>query len=141
MCVHHFADLSDTDIVLPQLQTYDLRYSQRDTPLMQFDGYMNTYTVRFMRRRVRTSLGRRFGVLTVGCVWILQGVAVDPVQDLLFAAGQDWRERLWSLPECIVGVVERQGPGRSKRRTPAAEEVPANRNDEGHYLAADMPEQ
>ncbi|EPS97496.1 hypothetical protein FOMPIDRAFT_1031921 [Fomitopsis schrenkii] len=54
------------------LQTYDLRFLRRAKPVLQFFGHENTSTIKL-------------------------GIAVDPAEDFVFAAGEDKRVRGWSL--------------------------------------------
>jgi len=54
------------------LATFDLRFPRESTPIMTFAGHINSNTERL-------------------------GIAVDPSEDFLFAAGQDCRIRAWSL--------------------------------------------
>ncbi|KAF9452934.1 hypothetical protein P691DRAFT_695941 [Macrolepiota fuliginosa MF-IS2] len=55
-----------------QLLMYDIRYVRQSTPILQFSGHVNTYTPRL-------------------------GIATDPDNGFVFAAGQDSRIRGWSL--------------------------------------------
>lgn len=54
------------------LAALDLRYPNRFTPVIQYRGHVNTYSQHL-------------------------GVALDPTQEFLFAAGQDRRIRGWSV--------------------------------------------
>ncbi|EMD40214.1 hypothetical protein CERSUDRAFT_112417 [Gelatoporia subvermispora B] len=54
------------------LKTYDLRFVRNATPLLQFLGHVNSFTLKL-------------------------GIAVDPAHEVLFAAGQDQHIRAWSL--------------------------------------------
>ncbi|GLB38232.1 putative protein modification by small protein conjugation or removal [Lyophyllum shimeji] len=54
------------------LMTFDLRFTRQDTPLVRYHGHTNTYTQRL-------------------------GIALDPDQKFLFAAGEDNRIRGWSI--------------------------------------------
>ncbi|KZT09248.1 uncharacterized protein LAESUDRAFT_722980 [Laetiporus sulphureus 93-53] len=54
------------------LETHDMRFMRGATPLMQFHGHVNSYSFPL-------------------------GLAVDPQEDFLFAAGQDHIVRSWSL--------------------------------------------
>ncbi|KIJ62608.1 hypothetical protein HYDPIDRAFT_30208 [Hydnomerulius pinastri MD-312] len=54
------------------ISTFDLRYPTSRTPLMTFTGNDNSYTIK-------------------------APIVTDPSEDILFAAGQDRRIRLWSL--------------------------------------------
>lgn len=55
-----------------QLLMYDIRYVRQSTPVLQFSGHVNTYAPRL-------------------------GIATDPDNEFVFAAGQDSRIRGWSL--------------------------------------------
>ncbi|KAH9948875.1 hypothetical protein B0H21DRAFT_206171 [Amylocystis lapponica] len=54
------------------LETHDLRFLRSDTPVLHFPGHVNSYTIKL-------------------------GIAVDPLQDFLYAGGSDNRIRAWSL--------------------------------------------
>ncbi|KAG5636495.1 hypothetical protein H0H81_007829 [Sphagnurus paluster] len=54
------------------LMTFDLRFTRQATPLVKYGGHTNTYTHRL-------------------------GIALDPEQQFLFAAGEDNRVRGWSV--------------------------------------------
>ncbi|KAH8082025.1 hypothetical protein BXZ70DRAFT_632312 [Cristinia sonorae] len=54
------------------LEMYDLRFARTPTPVMRFEGHVNSY-----RQKL--------------------GIAVSPCQSILFAAGSDHRIRAWSL--------------------------------------------
>jgi len=55
-----------------ELATYDLRFSRQSSPLIQYRGHVNT--------RCRKL-----------------GIAIDPNEQFLYAAGEDCRIRGWSL--------------------------------------------
>ncbi|KAG6916312.1 hypothetical protein DXG01_007361 [Tephrocybe rancida] len=74
--VLHLEVLADwqllTSYMNGDLMTYDLRFTREASPLVQYHGNQNTYTQRL-------------------------GIALDPAQEFLFAAGEDRRIRGWSV--------------------------------------------
>lgn len=78
--------------ILSQLSLYDLRFlsESRAEPTTVFEGHVNKY----LSHLVSESLAIRSDPQLISH---LQGMAVDPNQEFLFAAGQDCRLRAWSL--------------------------------------------
>ncbi|KAF8073882.1 hypothetical protein FPV67DRAFT_1560201 [Lyophyllum atratum] len=74
--VVHLETLGDSQLLTSHmngdLMTFDLRFTRQQTPLVSYEGHTNTYTRKL-------------------------GIALDPKQEFLFAAGEDQRIRGWSV--------------------------------------------
>lgn len=70
---------------------YDIRFTRQSAPLLQFTGHVNTHTPHLVSSQVRRNDSPIF---TSSCC---KGIATDPNNEFLFAAGQDRRIRAWSL--------------------------------------------
>lgn len=80
---------------------FDLRFLRKGQPFLQFDGHVNEYTVKLVRR---------ISLHMMNYSRIFQGIATSPCSNYLFAAGQDRHIRAWSLHTGCPIVSPDQSP-------------------------------
>ncbi|KXN81744.1 Dual specificity phosphatase ibp1 [Leucoagaricus sp. SymC.cos] len=83
------------------LLLYDIRYTRNTTPVLQFQGHVNTHTSRLLLlydiryTRNTTPVLQFQGHVNTHTSRL--GIAIDPTSEFLFAAGQDRKVRGWSI--------------------------------------------
>lgn len=81
---------------------FDLRFLRKGQSFLQFDGHVNEYTLKLVRKIPQH--------MTNHSSRIFQGIATSPSNNYLFAAGQDRHIRAWSLHTGRPIVSPNQSP-------------------------------
>ncbi|RDB17798.1 WD repeat-containing protein 21 [Hypsizygus marmoreus] len=95
--VLHLDTIADSQLLVSHMNgdllTFDLRFPQQSTPIMQYYGHVNSHTQKL-------------------------GIALDPDQEFIFAAGEDKRIRGWSVRSGLPLLPPSSGVEADDRRNP-----------------------